>query len=736
MNKSGKHLLFALGLSFIFSIISTAQVSAESVRQFTLDEVTITAQKRAESLQEAPIAISVLSADQLEQQSITSLGGLLGGAIPSLRVVPLGSTPTNLVIGIRGNAPSDVSEVTRDGAVGVYVDGVYLARSHSVNLDIADLERIEVLRGPQGTLFGRNSIGGAVSLVTKKPTGQWGAEQLVSVGRFNELKSITRVNLPEMAGIKAKFDYLHSERDGWVNNTAPGEADYNQSRKDGGRLSLNWQASATLSLDYSYDQSKVEMTQEYMQFYKDNIGVFGEERERASETRMPITPLRPTVVEQEGHAATLTWVASEQLTVKSISSYRTIDEDSYSNYAGVLYFNGLLDLYLLDQHQYSQELQLIGDTNQLKWVTGLYYLEEDANKVLQDSFSLDIFGSFGDPLSSIDPPTTFDALGINDFLPPRIVDTQVRSQAIYGQLTWTPDLLDNRLHLTVGGRYTEDKRDATRFETSLSVSEQKYDHFDSSVVIDYDWMDNLSTYLKWGSAYKAGGVNTRSASFIAFDEEEAKTWELGLKSEFWERRARVNIAVFTTDYENMQLDFSDPVIPTLVETINAAEIVEVSGAEVDITIAPVLGLLVGLSYTYLDGDMPLQPNPLDSGALKQFFVPLAPQHAGALTLDYSFEPQSYGILALHLDITSTDHYSYVPFGEQRTDAYSLLNVRIELSDIYIGSGSGQLKASVWAKNLLDEEYVIYAFPVGEPAVSIGQAFGDPRTMGVDLTYQF
>ena len=92
----------------------------------------------------------------------------------------------------------------------------------------------------------------------------------------------------------------------------------------------------------------------------------------------------------------------------------------------------------------------------------------------------------------------------------------------------------------------------------------------------------------------------------------------------------------------------------------------------DITVTPMEGLLIGLSYTYLDGDMPLQPNPLDSGALKQFFVPLAPQHAGALTLDYSFAPQSYGILALHLDITSTDHYSYVPFGEQRTDAYSIV----------------------------------------------------------------
>jgi len=736
MNSVQLAPLSVISILVFLLVVSSSQVNAETLRQSSLEEITVTAQKRQESLQEAPISMSVLTAAQLDRQAITGLRGLWEGAVPSLRISPLGSTSSNMVIGIRGNAPTDASEVTRDGSVGIYIDGVYLSRSHSVSLDVADLERIEVLRGPQGALFGRNSIGGAISMVSKKPTGEWGAEQLVSMGRFNELKSITRVNLPEMAGIKAKFDYLHTERDGWVDNTALGEADYNQYEKDGGRLSINWQSSETLSLDYSYDQSRVEMVHQYFQFYRDNLGVFGEELERASETRLPVTPLEPTLVKQDGHAVTLTWLSSDQLTIKSISSYRNLEEDNRNNYGGVLYYNGLLDLSVLDHNQFSQELQLIGDTDQLKWVAGLYYLKEDVNKVKQDRFSLDIFGSFGDPLSPITPPTTFDALATNDNLPPRTIDAEAKSKAVYGQLTWTPNLLDNKLHITLGGRYTEDKRIASRFEVTLSESNQSYEHFDSSMVIAYDWIDDISTYLKWGSAYKAGGVNTRSASFIAFDEEVAKTWELGLKSEFWQNRARFNLAVFTTDYEDMQLDFSDPVMITLVETINAAEEVEVSGAEVDITVTPMEGLLIGLSYTYLDGDMPLQPNPLDSGALKQFFVPLAPQHAGALTLDYSFAPQSYGMLALHLDITSTDHYSYVPFGEQRTDAYSIFNARVELSDIYLGTDNGQLKASVWAKNLLDEEYIIYAFPVGDPAVSIGQAFGDPRTMGVDITYQF
>ena len=166
-----------------------------------LEEIMVTAQKHPESMQDTPIAMSVMSSVQLGQQGITDLGGLSTGIVPSIRIMPIGSTPSNLIISIRGNASSDVSEVTRDGSVGIYLDGVYLARSHGFGLELPDLERIEVLRGPQGTLFGRNSIGGAVSLISKKPSGQLGLKQIISMGRFNELRSVTRLDLPEMTVI-------------------------------------------------------------------------------------------------------------------------------------------------------------------------------------------------------------------------------------------------------------------------------------------------------------------------------------------------------------------------------------------------------------------------------------------------------------------------------------------------------------------------------------------------------
>ena len=688
-----------------------------------LEEIIVTAQKRQQSLQETPIAISVISVEQLQRQGISNLGSLISGQIPFLQITPYGSTPSNLAIGIRGNAPRDSSEVTREASVGVYLDGVYMARSQGLDMELVDLQRIEVLRGPQGSLFGRNAVGGAVSLISKKPRGQFGVNQTLTVGRFDELRSVTRINFDQFSAVKTKLDYIHAERDGWVNNTAPGQSDYTEYKKDGGRFSLNWQANKQLMVDYSYDQSEVETAQNYYQLYIDRIGIFGEERKRLTESRQPATPLSPTIIEQKGHALTLTWQQSDALIIKSISGYRELQEDNDNNYNGVVYFNGFSETSLLDQNQYSQELQLIGSINQFEWVTGLYYLKEDVDKTLVSRFTLDIFGNFGPPLSAISPPIT---------LTPRVVNAEAESQAVYGQLTWA---LSEQLDLTLGTRYTEDTRFATRFETALQVSDQKSDHIDSKVTLNYHWSDNLATYMQWSTAYKAGGVNTRSASFTPFTEEEAKTVEIGLKSEFWQQRGRLNLALFSSDYSDLQLDFTDPFALGVVETINISKPVDVKGLELELTVSPIASLAMGLSYTYLDSHMPLQASPFD-GSLTQFYVLMAPMHAGAMTLDYQFTPTDYGILSVHLDIMSKDSFSYNPYGEQRLDAYTLINGRVTLADINLGNRSGALRASLWGKNLTDEEYIIDAFAVGDPAVTIANAYGDPRTLGIEFVYDF
>lgn len=701
---------------------------ADLIRPSGLEEVLVTAQKREQSLQEAPVAISVLTALQLEAQGITGFDELSDGTIPSLRILPFGNSPSTKVITIRGNGPLDVGQVTRDGSVALYLDGIYLGRSQGLSMEYAELKRIEVLRGPQGTLFGRNATGGAVSLISQKPSGALGLKQTVGIGRYDALRSATHLNLPEFSGLSIKLDYLHSERDGWVDNTAPGQSDYNAYEKDGGRISLRWQPTEQLLIDYSYDRSDVDVTQNYFQLYEDNIGIIGVEPGRQKKTRFPVNTLDPTTTTQDMHALTASWEWSDTLTLKSLTAYRELDEDTNNNFAGALYFNGLIAASDIQQEQLSQELQLIGNSEQFEWVAGLYYYEEDVDETLLNLFTLDIFGGItGTPLTQIPP-----LLGA----PPRIVSANSTSTAVYGQTTWTPPVLQDRLHITVGVRYTEDEKSGQRFETDLNRFSLDTENVDPLITLAYDWTDGISSYIKWSSAYKAGGVNSRAASFSAYKPEEVDTLEVGLKSEWWNRRLRLNAAIFATDFEDMQIDVADPTNIAIAESINATKTVEVDGLELDVTLVPVTGLTLNLSYTYLDGDMPLQPNPLADDALEQFQIAQTPQHAGSFSASYTFAPSRYGTFIAHTDITSTDQYAYVAFGDERKDAYTLFNARLSLADIDIGQKTGTFKVSVWGKNLGDEEYVIFALPLGNPAIAVTQVYGTPRTAGIDFSYEF
>lgn len=730
-------------LSAILAIVAMCCISgaadvamAKSDRAGVLEEIIVTAQRREKPLQDLPVAVSVLGDVQLETLGIGSLEGLEGGAVPSLRVQPGGLVGSSLTLAIRGNGPTDIGQVTREGPVAVYMDGFYLSRNQGLSMELADLERIEVLRGPQGTLFGRNATSGAVSMISKKPTGTFGVEQTLGYGRFDELRSVTRVNLPTFSGISAKINYVHAERDGWVNNTAPGQADFNAYDKDALRISLNWQPRDDLEFDYGFDYADTSASVYYIQLGQDNIGIIGVEPGRQRQSRFPVAPLDPTVTEHKMHALTAAWDMSDNLMLKSLTSYRTLEEQTNTNFAGVLYFNGFLNLKDIEQDQWTQEVQLIGASERLDWIAGLYYFEEDAQEITEELFSLDIFGLLtGTPLTPIVPPTNFNVF-TGASVPLRTLTAKARSKAIYGHANWTPPLLEDRVHIGAGLRYTSDERSGSRTDATTVTFSLDSEHIDPEISVTWDWSDSVSTYAKWSTAYKAGGVSPRSATLRPYQEEEVETFEIGLKSEFWDQRARFNAAIFTTDYDGLQINFSDPLNLTIIETINAVSAVEIDGLEFDLTLLPTSGLVVSASYTYLDASLPLQPNPLAGGALEQFALVQTPKHAGAVNLDYTFEPWSLGTLTAHLDVTSTGKSAFVAasIDERFWGDYTLVNARLTLADIGVGRKKGALRASLWAKNLADEEYIVFGFPIGPAGHT--QVFGTPQTFGLDLTYSF
>jgi len=466
----------------------------------------------------------------------------------------------------------------------------------------------------------------------------------------------------------------------------------------------------------------------------DHGGLIGEERDRETRTRAPATPLDPTVTFLQGHAFTASWTPSEALTVRSLTAYRRLGERTNANYGAVIYFNGLVVDDKISQDQFSQELQFIGTTDRLQYVAGVYYFHENAREQFQNLYSLDTYGvESGVPNSPIIPATTWDIYA-QEYTPLRDTVADTKSWAAYSQGTWTPNILDDKLELTLGLRYTHDKKHGARDWYKHDRFALSSSNTDPAVTVNYRWTDSFSTYAKYSTGYKSGGTNSRSESLTIYDPESAETYEVGSKLEFLDKRARINFSAFKTNVQDAQIDFINTHNASLSESINAQYDSTVKGVELDAQFLLTEGLIFSASYTGLVTHMPDQPNTANGGRLEPFIMTQAPRHAGSAAIDYTLQPWSIGVFSAHLDMTSTSQYAYGSKNFQRMDGYTLWNARISLGQMKLAGLRGGFKVSAWCKNITDEEYIVYAYPVGDPILNVNQSFGDPRTFGVDFTY--
>src|SRR5579859_301264 len=230
-----------------------------------LAEIVVTAQKRSESLQSVPLSVAALGSAELERRNISGLGDLMGGQVPSLRIEPFAGNPTVLEIAMRGFIDSNGVNVTNENPVPVYIDAVFYGRQTAVSLQLNEIERIEVLRGPQGTLFGKNAEGGAIRFITKEPTGEFGIRQKVEGGNFGYWNSTTHLDLPSVAGIATKIDFVSSDDDGWQKNPAPGQNNFGRLKYTGARFAALWKPVDGFSAEYAFDWTQVKSTEVFNQ---------------------------------------------------------------------------------------------------------------------------------------------------------------------------------------------------------------------------------------------------------------------------------------------------------------------------------------------------------------------------------------------------------------------------------------------------------------------------------------
>jgi iron complex outermembrane receptor protein len=633
-----------------------------------LEQIVVTARMREEGLQEAPIAISAFTGESLAYRGVTRLDEI-ARFVPSLTLEnnpSFGGASNSAAIYLRGIGQKEFLPTTEPG-VGLYVDGVYVARSVGAILDIVDVERLEVLRGPQGTLFGRNTIGGAISITTVKPEpgGEFGGSAAATIGNDDLLNLKATVDLPVSDTFAVRLSVASLTQDGYVKRTDG--IDLGDDDTLTGRAAFAWQPNDRFSADLSIEATRDRENGPAMQL----IGIdFTDLSQLQGVVLAPPPPMafihnitfaaaaqgvpcavtdpagngitfNPAVADcydsryigadgsNEGTApafsrtdlfgasATLSYELTDALTLKSITGWRDLDSEFARD--GDHSPNRISQFYDdLSQQQLTQELQLLGSHERMNWIIGAYYFSEDGDNANILDFTVSNFRSGG----------RFDN----------------EAWAVFAQGTY--DLTD-RLHLTVGARYTDEQKsfrpDQIIFtnyfagisqvlpeghplavldapflqagERILPFLNKRIDveEFTPMVNLSYDVSDGLMVYTSYSEGFKSGGFTQRVfppivAGFTAppgtpdidliptYDPEFVKVYEIGFKASMLENRLRFNGAAFHTDYEDLQVQVFNSVAPV---TQNIGE-ASIDGIELELQAAPGAGWLIEASFAWLD----------------------------------------------------------------------------------------------------------------------------------------
>lgn len=719
-----------------------------------LEEVTVTAQRRAENAQDVPIALSAFTEEDLQTRGITNLEGVLE-SVPSITFAPYVNSSNTFFLYMRGVGFVDPGQIGSDGAVGIYEDGFYIARPQGLGFDLEDVARVEVLRGPQGTLYGRNTIGGAVNLVSREPSGELSWKQDVEFGSRHELRLLAVVDLPRFADLAVKFVLLKSSIDGFITN--PGQPhNFGQRGQDGGRVQLLWLPTNVFRADYFFELSDLNSTPQYVvdtqfagQTIYDGIPYVAPLLRPDSAYRPLNLPLSTTRVSNQG--LTLTWSPTARLTVKSLTGYRELNADAFQNYNESTGLPNYESSNYLHQRQVSEELQLSGSVAvpvSLQYVLGGYFFHESAS-------------NFGSAHSLAPFPLPVEQDGVRS-----------DSEALYGQLTWAAS---RSLELAVGVRYTHDHKSGERSEQvqpSAPVYEStavSYHEVTPGVTLTYHWTPDFASYGRIQEGYKAGAPNYLApvGRFSKpYGPEHLTSYELGMKTSWREDRLRINAAVFASKYHDEQKAIQvAPYLPEY-DAFNIGR-ETITGIELDAVAQVRDRLRLSASYAFLDARIDSLPAPADT-IFDPTVNPYSPYHVGEDVKGLfagggGYAPRNSYDVAAEYTLGSVQGATLTARGDYRwqaqrygagsalagwqfatAPAFAVLNGNLALTMPL--SGGASLRASLWGRNLLNSDKPLWVAgsggsivpvspaPAGYTATTLA-AWVEPRTWGLSLTLQ-
>lgn len=709
-----------------------------------LEAVTVTARRRAEDIQEVPVAVSAFELEDLRDMQARSLDGLQG-SVPNLNIVQGRGSASSVNAFIRGIGQPDALQ-SFDPGVGIYVDDVYFSRIQGALFSLYDVERIEVLRGPQGSLYGKNSTGGAIKVVTRRPGPDQVGDFEFTAGDHGRLEGRFYGSTPLSDHVGISVAAVVSANDGYVSDPAI-DADYNDDDNRAVRMKVvndrserfNW----AFSFDYTNQDNALTLGRPEAPLIQTDLALGAvvlrppEAGEYDFESSTSFGPGQGQELEHAGGSFSFDSVLTDSLVLKSITAYRTLETSSFIDIDASEFELGDV-LVELDQDQTSQEFQLQYDAGgNVQGIVGLYYLKENVPSH-QEAYADDFLALAGTPISFL---RTIDD------------DLETTSQAVFGQVSWQ---FAPTWSLSAGLRYTAEDKDYVRTTSTFSSLaalrgtfafevDDSWNATTPSASLEKSFNDNMMGYVSASRGFKSGGFNGRAnsaAEVSTFEPEYVWTYEAGLKMTSSDRRLLGNFALFHSDYQDFQARVSEvtnpgaPIPNFSFPVLNAAELT-IQGFEFEGVALVGEGTKLSAQIGWLDAsydrfdDPRIDVNPALADLHEH--VPFSPDWTARLAASHSFYLDGGAALTLGADASyrgetwlSVDNRDVLSQG-----SYTLVGAYGVFDS---ADAKWQLRAGV--RNLTDEVYKTE----GQEFSSVGNIqtayYGWPRHYYVAARYSF
>jgi iron complex outermembrane receptor protein len=750
-----------------------------------IEEIVVTARRREESIQRAPLSVTAFSSDDIDDLSIRDLSGT-ADYVPNVIFMEGGpGAGGSSLIYIRGVGSAGVDSPRSDTGVGVYVDGVFLPRMQGGVRDLLDLERIEILRGPQGTLFGKNTIGGAIHLITKRPSDEFYGSGRLTVGNYNAVETKLKVNVPVTDNFYVSFAGISSDHDGYTKNLTDGP-DQGDKNRSSARVAARWLPNDRADINFSADYTVIREVGQARRLHAVFPEAFLVWIMNNAYTLNGLQPIDETwIPDYHGTFSTSPnqnhgddWGVALSIdynfgntTLTSITSYRDLQFDNKHDLDGLPIPFAEQTLNTLDQDQLSQELRLAGTAfnDKLDWLIGAYYFDDNNDTANNQELFGGIFellealpgalipppppapnlcdpgppppmfpcwGGAGNPLNQ----NPFNTNGLN-FVNHREDDSESYAFFVHGTYHFT-----DRWSVTAGLRYShEEKRDAVAERTLLDTGEveacpvatdcfdikDSWDSWTPKVSLEFQASPEHLVYLSVSKGFKSGGFNS-NALLPPFDPEELWAYELGFKTDWLDNRLRLNGAIFYNDYTDLQLAGAFVnVITGEVSTFTAnAGSAPIEGAELEAQFVVTPNLTLEGTFGYLTNEFTDLRGGVD--VTESTVIPYSPEKNSSISAIIDIPTNNGGAVTLRADgfYRSFTYLGLTNLIELSQPSYWLANARATYT-----SPDERWEVSVFGTNLTDEDWIRYGFG-GTDFGMLNMTPGAPRVYGVSGQFNF